>query len=79
MTKYEPEVNDYVQWRNHQGWVYFKDEEHITIEIGVKDRPHCEYTKNSLHCKDHILIVCQNWYWHELKYVKSRKSIYEEQ
>ena len=29
------------------------------------------------HRKNHTLIVCQNWYWHELEYVKSRKDFYD--
>ena len=77
---YIPKVNDYVKWRNHQGWVYFKDidNEYITIEIGVKIKPKSTYSRVQLHRKDHILIVCHSEYWNELKYIKSRKSIYHE-
>lgn len=82
-TSYDPQVNDYVHWKNehkdHKGWVYFKDDEYITIELGVKDKPHCEYTRNSLHCKEHILLVCHNFFWPELTYIKSRKSVYDDQ
>lgn len=76
--KYDPKINDYVQWKEHEGWVYFKCSEYITIEIGVKLKPHCEYNERSLHCKDHILLVCPSWHWDELIYKKSRKSIYDE-
>ena len=42
---YDPEVNDYVVWNTpmglvHKGWVYFKCEDYITIEIGVKLKNH---------------------------------------
>ena len=37
---YVPEVDDYVKWNkeNHpvEGWVYYKDQKYITIEIGVR-------------------------------------------
>ena len=36
--KYEPKLNDYVSWRNVEGWVYFVDEEYLTIEIAVKPK-----------------------------------------
>jgi hypothetical protein len=82
-TPYDPQVNDYVHWKSeykdHMGWVYFKDEEYITIELGVKDKPHCVYSKNSLHCKEHLLLVCHKFFWNELTYIKSRKSVYDEQ
>ena len=35
--KYEPKLNDYVSWRNVEGWVYYVDENHLTIEIKL----HC--------------------------------------
>ena len=30
---YEPRLNDYVSWRNVEGWVYYVDDTHFTIEI----------------------------------------------
>ena len=43
MMSYEPKVDDYVIWNKPnfpvKGWVYYKDYEHITIEIGVNDKP----------------------------------------
>ena len=49
MSDYIPKVNDYVVWDQgdygyNEGWVYFVDEEYITIEVGVKPRPPCQYT-----------------------------------
>tara|TARA_S200002703_G_C3703296_1_gene216013 strand:+ start:228 stop:443 length:216 start_codon:yes stop_codon:yes gene_type:complete len=66
---YVPKINDYVKWRNIEGWVYFFDNEYITIEVGTKDKPD---DLVPMHKKQHILIVCHNWYWDELEYVKSR-------
>ena len=34
--KYIPRLNDYVSWRNVEGWVYYVDEDHLTIEISVR-------------------------------------------
>ena len=34
---YIPQVDDYVRWKDHEGWVYFKCDQSISIEIGVKD------------------------------------------
>jgi hypothetical protein len=66
---YVPKIDDYVKWRNIEGWVYFFDNEYITIEVGTKDKPD---DLVPMHKKQHILIVCHNWYWDELEYVKSR-------
>ena len=33
---YIPQVDDYVRWKDHEGWVYFKCDQSISIEIGVK-------------------------------------------
>ena len=74
---YEPQVDDYVIWdktgddRGDEGWVYFKSEEYITIETGIKPKPPCQLAQ-SKHKYIHTLLVCQNHYWHELKYVKTR-------
>ena len=35
---YVPIVDDYVKWRNIEGWVYYVGEEYITIEVAVKDK-----------------------------------------
>lgn len=72
---YIPKVNDYVKWRNHEGWVYFKSDEYISIEIFVKDKNCHQY--GTCHKKDHVLLVCQRFQWGELEYIKSRKSIHD--
>ena len=87
---YGPEVDDYVIWNQgeygkHQGWVYFKGEpepkkkgfpkvEHyITIELGVQNKSKEECQK-SLHKKNHVLLLCYHYHWHELEYVKNRRE-----
>ena len=87
---YEPQVNDYVKWTTalgmvHEGWVYFKcnytpkkkgfpqTEHYITIELGVKEKPYKECQK-SLHKKNHVLLLCYHYQWHELEYIKNRRD-----
>ena len=72
---YIPKVDDYVRWKDHQGWVYFKCDESISIEVGVKDKPRCQYTKEEKHKKIHILVCCQNFQWDQLEYVKNRRGV----
>ena len=74
---YVPKVNDYVIWDKgeygkDEGWVYFFGEEYITIETSVK--PKHQYTKNERHKYIHTLLLCHSHLWHELEYIKSRKS-----
>jgi len=76
---YIPQVDDYVRWTRKngsvdEGWVYFKCDETISIEVGVKDKPKCQYTKNEKHKKIHILVCCQSFQWNELEYVKNRRG-----
>ena len=87
---YEPQVDDYVRWTTalgmvHEGWVYFKCdpqpkkrgfpkvEHYITIELGVRDMPY-EQQKTSLHKKNHVLMLCYQFNWHELEYIKNRRE-----
>ena len=76
-NSYSPQVDDYVRWNHNgnvdEGWVYFKGDEYLTIEVSVKDKPKCEYTKEEKHKKVHCLVVCHHWYWNELEYVKNRR------
>ena len=68
--KYIPRLNDYVSWRDVEGWVYFVDEEYLTIEIAVKPK---EDDLVPLHKNHHCLIVCHTQFWDELEYVHSRR------
>ena len=87
---YEPQVDDYVRWTTahgmvHEGWDYFKCdpqpkkrgfpkvEHYITIELGVRDMPY-EQQKTSLHKKNHVLMLCYHFNWHELEYIKNRRE-----
>ena len=51
---YTPEVDDYVQWNKEkhsvEGWVYYKDQEYITIEIGVK----CKDEEDIVNCPSEL-------------------------
>ena len=68
--KYIPRLNDYVSWRNVEGWVYFVDEEYLTIKIAVKPKAD---DLVPLHKNHHCLIVCHTQFWDELEYVHSRR------
>ena len=83
--EYKPQVNDYVIWekmgesRPDEGWVYFKCDEYITIETGIKPRPKGDYTAGNgngrvLHRHVHTLLLCHRPFWGQLKYIKTRKS-----
>ena len=67
---YEPKLNDYVSWRNVEGWVYFVDDTHLTIEISVRPK---EDDLVPRHKKHHCLIVVQDYQYDELEYVHSRR------
>ena len=73
---YVPELDDYVIWTPScgpalEGWVYFKCDEYITIEIGVKDKTddHVHF-----HKKTHSCVLCFPQFWHQLEYVKNRRN-----
>ena len=75
-----------------EGWVYFKGDKmgkkkgfnesprYITIEVAVRDKPECRYTKKDKHKKIHTLLLCNEQCWHQLEYVKNRRvdAHYEE-
>jgi hypothetical protein len=75
---YVPKVNDYVTWtKGVEGWVYFVDKEYVTIEIIVKPKDAINYEACSLHRNNRLLVLCYANQWKELKYIKSRESVYE--
>lgn len=69
-----------------EGWIYFisteieqkrgfpKHTRYLTIEVGVREKPICEYEKNNPHKYIHILLLCYQPQWNELTFVKRRKS-----
>jgi hypothetical protein len=79
---YIPKVNDYIVWENGkgvEGWVYFTDKEYITIEVGVRPKDEENYQHCSLHQNERLLVLCYKEQWNQLKYIRSRDSIYEEE
>ena len=77
---YIPQVNDYVIWNDGkgvEGWVYFKDEKYITIEVCVRLKDCINYEACSLHRNERLLVLCYNNQWKELTYVRSRESVHE--
>lgn len=79
MSNYIPKVNDYVIWTDYiQGWVYFKCNEYVTIELIVKPKDEQNFIDCHLHKNERVLVLCYQHQWNELKYIKSRKSIYED-
>jgi len=78
--KYEPQVNDYVKWNNGkgvEGWVYFKGNQYITIEVNVRPKDDENYRACDLHENDRLLVICYKSEWNQLEYVRSRKSVHE--
>jgi len=74
---YEPRVNDYVYWKPHiQGWVYFKDNDYVTIECFVEPKDQENYEACSLHRNDRLLILCYKEQWNQLKYEGHRENKY---
>ncbi len=77
--EYEPQLNDYVIWEQmgtentDEGWVYFKCEEYITIEVGTKPKPYCDLDKHPKHRYIHTLLLCPHYCWNQLVYVKTRE------
>lgn len=78
-VNYFPRVNDYVVWvKGVEGWVYFADPEYITIEVLVKPKDPANLRASPIHANNRLLVLCYNNQWHELRYVRSRASVYEE-
>tara|TARA_B100001287_G_C22449223_1_gene419667 strand:+ start:277 stop:543 length:267 start_codon:yes stop_codon:yes gene_type:complete len=71
---YKPQIDDYVKWKNLEGWVYFVDNEYFTIEIGVRNKSEESYKDSSLHRKLHCLILCHRCYWKEVDYISNRRN-----
>ena len=67
---YIPKLNDYVSWRNVEGWVYYVDDDHLTIEISVKPKAD---DLVPMHRKHHCLVVVYRFNWDELVYIQSRR------
>lgn len=72
---YKPQINDYVKWGSRvKGWVYFKCDQYITIEVSVRPKSKENYQHCSLHRNERLLVICYQYQWKDLVYVKSRES-----
>ena len=67
---YSPQIDDYVSWRNIEGWVYFICDDYMTIEIGVKPKSD-DLVKQ--HKNWHCLVVCYVQEWKNVEYQYSRR------
>ncbi len=75
---YHPKLNDFVSWKHIQGWVYYIDQDTLSIEINTYHKKHPVYVNQIRHQKDHVLVVCPRHCWHELTYIKSRESKHDD-
>lgn len=75
---YNPKVNDYVIWnKGIEGWVYFRCNDYITIEVLVRPKDEENLRAAPIHRNERVLVICYHQQWNDLKYVRTRKSIYE--
>lgn len=76
---YKPKVNDYVKWvKGVEGWVYFFDQEYITIETQVIPKNPINIQHCHLHKNTHLLVLCYREQWKELDYIGYRTDKYSE-
>ena len=74
--KYIPKVDDYVKWRDHEGWIYWIDKEntYLTIEIMVRKKSDQSYKDCNLHRNERCLVCCYPENWKELEYIRNRSD-----
>ena len=75
---YKPRLNDYVKWKDLEGWVYFVGSEYITIEIRVIPKPEEDLEHGTPHRNNRCLVVCYPQFYHELEYVTHREHVHAE-
>ena len=76
---YKPKLNDYVKWsKGIEGWVYFVDQEYITIETQVFPKDKQNVQDCSLHQNNRLLVLCYSNQWQELKYLGYRENKYSQ-
>ena len=65
-----------METKNVEGWVYYIDseDEYLTIEIAVTDKLPHQLDAETYHRKNHVLIVCQGYYWHELEFINQDRT-----
>lgn len=83
MSTYIPAVNDYVYWEKGkfsvEGWVYFKDQDYLTIETMVYPKHPEDLPLGTYHRNERTLVVCYPESWKDLRYIRTRNNIYEDQ
>ena len=72
---YQPTVNDRVQWREHEGWVYIITDEYFTLEVATKPK---EDNLLPIHKKHHVLILVFNNEYDNVVYLGHRQSQYDD-
>lgn len=76
---YKPRLNDYVTWKKGvEGWVYFVDQEYITIETQVIPKDKEDLQHSPLHKNKRLLVLCYHDQWNELTYEGYRENKYSE-
>ena len=79
---YKPRLNDYVKWNkgNHsiEGWVYYVDQQYITIETKVIPKPEEDIPNGTTHKNNRCLVLCHPEYYHQLEYVTHREHVHAE-
>lgn len=75
---YSPKVNDYVRWKDHEGWVYFVDSEYITIETKIIPKDDANVNACPIHQNNRVLVLCYRPEWKQLEYVTRRSSRHEQ-
>ena len=53
MTSYTPRLNDRIQYKEHEGWVYCITDEYFTLEVATTFKQDDLVT---MHKKHHVLI-----------------------
>lgn len=77
---YSPRLNDYVKWKKGiEGWVYFVDQQYITIETNVTPKDQEDLRHSPLHRNKRLLVLCYKEQWGELKQVGYRENKYSEE
>lgn len=76
---YKPRLNDYVKWtKGVEGWVYFLDQDYITIETMVIPKDQINIEHCSLHKNHRLLVICYKGQWNELNPVGYRTDKYSD-
>ena len=75
-TNYKPRLNDYVKWKNLEGWIYYVDKEYVTIETSVTPKPKEDLDKGTPHKNNRCLVICFPKQYCELEYVTHRESVH---